>query len=449
MENYDFDLFVIGAGSGGVRAARMSASYGAKVAVAEERHLGGTCVNVGCVPKKLFVYASHYKHTFKEAEGFGWNSGETKFQWKTLLENKNNEIKRLNEIYKNLLEKPGVTIINGRAVIKDPHTITVDGKDYTAERILVAVGNLPTVPEFEGSEHVITSNEAFFLQELPKRAIIVGGGYIAVEFAGIFNGLDVETTQLYRGELFLRGFDTESREFLADEMKKKGVNLRFQTNITKIEKTEEGLVAHLTDNTTITADLIMYATGRSPYVKGLGLEEAGVELDKAGAIVVNDLFQSSVPSIYAIGDVLNRIQLTPVALAEGMALAKHFFNNEEIKIDYDNIATTVFSQPSFGTLGLTEEEAQEKHDVSIFQSSFRPMKHTLSGSDEKMFMKMIVDKKSDRVLGIHIIGDDAGEMLQGLAIAMKAGATKADFDSTIGIHPTAAEEFVSMREPVR
>ncbi len=449
MANYDFDLFVIGAGSGGVRAARMSAGLGAHVAIAEDRYLGGTCVNVGCVPKKLFVYASHFTEDFENAKGFGWNIGSTDFDWSKLIKNKNAEIKRLNGVYKKILDNSGAETIHGRATVVDEHTVEINGKQITAERILIATGGWPSVPDIPGKEHIISSNEAFFLDSLPEKIIIVGGGYIAVEFAGIFHGLGVDTTLLYRGPLFLRGFDQDIREALANEMIKKGINIKFESNISEIEKIENKFIATLEDGDQIEAGQIMYATGRKPMTENLGLEKAGIELDKNNAIKVNDEYQTNVPSIYAIGDVTNRVNLTPVALAEGMVLAKRFYGNEDKDVDYSNIPTCVFSQPNIGTVGLTEEEARKKYDdIDIYKSSFKPMKLSLSDSDEKTFMKLIVDKKSDLVVGVHMLGPDAGEIIQGIGIAIKAGATKKVFDSTIGIHPTAAEEFVTMRDPV-
>lgn len=450
MSNYDYELFVIGAGSGGVRAARMSASYGARVGIAEDRYLGGTCVNVGCVPKKLFVYASHVSEEIHNARGFGWEFDHTTFDWSTLIKNKNTEIQRLNGVYKNLLDNTGVETIYGRATIVDEHTVAIEGKQFTAERILVATGGWPMVPDIPGKEHVISSNEAFFLESLPEKIIIVGGGYIAVEFAGIFNGLGVDTTLLYRGPLFLRGFDHDIRITLAEEMQKKGINIKFKTNINSIEKTEDQLIATLEDGTRLEAGQIMYATGRKPMTNDLGLEKVGIKLDEKNAIKVNKDYQTNVPSIYAIGDVTDRVNLTPVALAEGMVLAKRFFGNEDKSVDYSDIPTCVFSQPNLGTVGLTEEQAREKYkDIDIYKSKFTPMKYSLSDNDEKTLMKMIVDKTTDRVIGVHMLGPDAGEIIQGIGIAMKAGARKADFDSTIGIHPTAAEEFVTMREPVK
>lgn len=450
MSEYDFDLFVIGAGSGGVRAGRMSASLGARVAVAEDSDLGGTCVNVGCVPKKLMVFASHYSEDFHEASGFGWNVGPRSHTWSQLIENKNKEIARLNGIYGSLLNNAGVTLIKGRGTVTGPHSVEVAGKTYTAERILVAVGGWPTVPDIPGKEHIITSNEFFYLEDLPKRVIVVGGGYIAVELAGIFNGLGAQVTQLYRGPLFLRGFDEDVRHFVAGEVRKKGIDLQFNSNIASVSKDDAGvLTATLEDGSEMQADVVLYATGRAPKTQNLGLEEAGVELAKNGAIVVNDDFQSSVPSIYALGDVIDRVALTPVAIGEGMVVAHNTYGKGGRKMDYRDIPTAVFSQPPIGTVGLTEAQAREEYgDVDIYCSEFRPMKHTLSGSEERSLMKLIVDRASDRVVGLHMVGPEAGEITQGFGVAIKAGATKADFDATVGIHPTSAEEFVTMREPV-
>jgi len=448
--SYDYDFFVIGAGSGGVRASRIAAGLGANVAVAEDMFLGGTCVNVGCVPKKLFVYGSHFPEEFEAAAGFGWTVGESSFDWSVLRDNKTKEIERLNGIYERMLGNTGVEIIKGRATVVDGHTVAVDGQQYTAERILVAVGGWPAIPDIPGKEHIISSNEAFYLDEFPQRVIVVGGGYIAVEFAGIFNGLGSETHLLYRGEQFLRGFDQDIREFTANEMQKKGVNLHFNSNIASIEKQADGaLLATLEDGSTLEVDSIMYATGRKPKTENLGLENTAVELTDKGNIVVNDDFQTAEPSIYAVGDVIDRMQLTPVALAEGMALARNLYSGkDDHRVDYDFIATAVFCQPNIGTVGYTEDQAKEKFEkVAVYKSDFKHMKHTLSGIDERTFMKLLVDQATDRVVGCHMVGADAGEIVQGLAIAMKAGATKAHFDSTIGIHPTAAEEFVTMREP--
>ena len=448
MAKRDYDLFVLGAGSGGVRAARTAAALGAKVAIAEERYLGGTCVNVGCVPKKLFVYASHFADEFREAAGFGWQVGERLFDWSVLLANKNLEIQRLNDIYADLLEKSGAERFDGRAVITGKNEVAINGEKITAERLLVATGGWPHIPEIPGRDHVISSNEAFFLERLPARAVVVGGGYIAVEFACIFNGLGVNTTLLYRGDLFLRGFDRECRAFLAQEMEKKGVTLRFNASVNKIEKQNGRLTADLGPGGPLETDLILYATGRRPNTQGLGLEAAGVRLNDKGAVLVNEQWQSSTPSIYAIGDVTDRMNLTPVATAEGTALARNLYNGEARRVDYRDIPTCIFSQPQLGTVGLTEEQARaEFEQVEIYKSGFTHLKHTLSGSAEKTLMKLIVDKGTDRVVGAHLVGADAGEIAQGLGIALKAGATKAVFDATIGIHPTAAEELVTMREP--
>lgn len=451
MAEFDYDLFVIGAGSGGVRAGRMAAAEGVRVAVAEDRYLGGTCVNVGCVPKKLYVQASHYAESFHEAEGFGLKAGPVSFDWPTLRDNKTNEISRLNGIYTNLLKNAGCDLIDGRARVVGPHAVEVNGKTYSAERILVATGGWPFIPDVPGKEHVISSNEVFDLATFPTDVLVVGGGYIAVEFAGIFAGLGANTHLIYRGDLFLRGFDQEIREYTAQEVAKKGVKLNFNTDIKSIHKLDNSrLQAELNDGRTLEADQILYATGRVPNVNGLGLEELGVALADNGAVVVNEQFQTSVPSIYAIGDVIDRVQLTPVALAEGMALVRHLYAQGSPEVDYELIPTAVFCQPNIGTVGLNEEEAKERYaEIKVFRSEFKPLKHTLSGSDERTLMKMIVDAETDRVLGVHMVGAEAGEIIQGIGVALKAGATKAVFDSTIGIHPTSAEELVTMRQPVR
>ena len=449
MAQYDYDLFTIGAGSGGVRASRLSASFGAKVAVAEERYLGGTCVNVGCIPKKLLVYASHYGEDFDDLAGYGWTVGERRFDWAKLIENKNREIHRLNGIYRKILADAGVALIEGHAEVVDPHTVVIDGKQITAKYILVAVGSWPSVPKFPGAEFAITSNEAFYLRSLPERVIVVGGGYIGVEFAGIFHGLGAHTTQLYRGEIFLRGFDDDIRKTLADEMRKRGVDLRFRTEISKIEKIGGQLKATLTDGSVLAAEQILYATGRGSKTPDLGLEKAGVKLKENGAVVVDEYSKSTVDSIYAIGDCTDRMMLTPVAIAEGMALANTLFNNKPTKPSYLNVPTAVFSTPNCGTVGLTEAEARLRgQNIDIYRTSFKPLRHTLTGRDERTMMKLVVDQVSDKVLGCHMVGPDAGEITQGLAIALNCGATKAQFDMTIGIHPTAAEEFVTMRTKV-
>jgi glutathione reductase (NADPH) len=448
---FDYDLFVIGAGSGGVRMARMSAQYGAKVAIAEEQHLGGTCVNVGCVPKKLFVYAAEFSESFHNAQGFGWSlTGQQTHNWPTLLHNKNAEIERLNGVYRNLLVNSGCDLIESRAVVTGPNSVQVGGKTVTAKYILVATGGYPFVPEVEGKALAITSNEAFYLPDLPEKIIIVGGGYIAVEFAGIFNGLGVEVDLVYRGPKILRTFDQDLSSLLPIEMEKKGIHIHLNANIDSIVESATGTkIATLTNGETIEAGEVMYATGRKPYVEGLGLETTSVALNNAGAIQVDEQFRTAEPSIFAVGDVIDRVQLTPVALAEGMALSGMLFNNQPFKMDYSDIATAVFSQPNIGTVGLTETQARDQFvDIDIYKSSFKAMKQTLAGGDEQTFMKLIVDKSSDRVVGCHMLGESAGEIMQGIGIAIKAGATKAHFDATIGIHPTSAEEFVTMRTPV-
>ncbi|RRV11009.1 glutathione-disulfide reductase [Stutzerimonas xanthomarina] len=447
---YDFDLFVIGAGSGGVRAARFAAGFGAKVAVAESRYLGGTCVNVGCVPKKLLVYGAHYAEDIGQAQGYGWTIDGATFDWKTLIANKDREIQRLNGIYRSILVDSGVTLLQAHARLVDAHTVEVGGKQYTAEHILIATGGWPHVPAIPGREHAITSNEAFYLESLPRRVLVVGGGYIAVEFASIFHGCGADTKLLYRGELFLRGFDGSLRDHLKDEMIKKGVDLQFNADIVHIDKQADGsLLATLEDGRTLEADCIFYATGRRPMLDNLGLEKAGVALDARGFIAVDDEYRTSVSSILAIGDVIGRVQLTPVALAEGMAVARRLFKPEQYrKVDYTTIPTAVFSLPNMATVGLTEEEAREQgYNVTIFESRFRPMKLTMTDSLERSLMKLVVDAETDRVLGCHMAGPDAGEIMQGLGVALKAGATKQVFDDTLGIHPTAAEEFVTMRTP--
>ncbi|MGE4606540.1 MAG: glutathione-disulfide reductase [Myxococcota bacterium] len=447
--NRDYDLFVIGAGSGGVRAGRISANYGARVAVAEDKELGGTCVNVGCIPKKLFVYASHFREDFEDSAGFGWSVAGQEFEWPTLLRNKDREITRLDGIYSKLLSEAGVDLVRGRARVVDPHTVEVDAQTFTATNILVATGSWPSVPQIPGVEYAITSNEAFHLDALPKRAIVVGGGYIAVEFAGIYRGLGVEVTQLYRGSMFLRGFDDDVRAALAEEMQKKGFDLRFDSNIASIEKVSTGLRATLEDGSTLDADTILFATGRTPNTRGLGLEEAGVELAGNGAIVVDEFSRSSVPSIWAVGDATDRINLTPVAIHEAMCLASTLFRDDPIRPVHSDVASAVFSQPPIGSVGLTEAQARETFpEIDIYCSRFRALKHTLTGSQEQTLMKLIVDRASDRVVGVHMVGPDAGEIIQGFSVAVKCGATKSQFDATIGIHPTSAEEFVTMREAV-
>ena len=477
-QDYDYDLFVIGAGSGGTRAARIAAGYGARVAVAEERFLGGTCVNVGCIPKKLFVYASHFAEDFEDAAGFGWRgpaaaaassgggSGLAAFDWPTLVANKDREIERLNGIYRGLIEGAGARLFDARATITGPHAISVDGSTVSARHILVATGGEPTLPDIPGIEHAIRSDDVFYLERLPQRLVVVGGGYIAVELAGVFAGLGVEVTQLYRGPLFLRGFDDDIRRGLAEEMRKRGVELRFDANVAAIERVADGgsagggvrarLVAGVgrggpgAEAETLDADLILYATGRHPNTAGLGLENAGVETAPNGAILVDAWSRSNVEHVWAVGDVTDRINLTPVAIREGHCFAETVFNDNPISPDHEDVPTAVFSQPAIGTCGLTEAEAEARYpEIDVYLSTFRPLKHTLSGRDQRSVMKLLVDAATDRVVGCHLLDPDAAEIVQGVGIAMKCGATKAQFDRTMAIHPTAAEEIVTMREPAR
>ena len=451
--DFDYDLFVLGAGSGGVRASRMSASYGAKVAVAESMFLGGTCVNVGCVPKKLFVYGSHFHEEFQDAQNYGWDVPDSAFHWPTLRDNKTKEISRLNGIYSNLLNDAGVTLYDAHARLLDAHTVQVGEETVTARYILVATGGWPDMPDIPGIEHAISSNEAFYLPDFPEQVTVIGGGYIAVEFAGIFAGLGAKTTLLYRGGMFLRGFDDSIRSFVKEEIEKKGVELLFETEATHIHKQDDGsLRLDLTNGNTLIADTVLCATGRSPKTQDIGLEDAGVALGDNGQVLVNADYQTNVENIYAIGDVTDRVQLTPVAIEEAMCVSSNLFTDQpKRRMDYQNIATAVFCQPNIGTVGLTEAEAMVDHagDLDIYESQFKPMKHTLSGRDERTLLKMIVCRSSDQVLGIHMVGPDAGEIVQGLAVAMVAGATKAQFDATVGIHPTAAEEFVTLRSVSR
>ncbi|MGQ4879863.1 glutathione-disulfide reductase [Billgrantia sp. LNSP4103-1] len=448
MSDFDYDLFVIGAGSGGVRAARTAAATGARVAVAEDRYLGGTCVNVGCVPKKLYSYAAHFHDAFQDARGFGWQLHEApRFDWATLRDNKIAEIKRLNGIYARLLENAGVRLIHGRARVVDAHRVEVGAETFTAAKILVAVGGWPWVPDIPGRELVVTSNEVFDLERMPRRFLALGGGYIAVEFASIFNGLGSESHLVYRGELFLRGFDREVREFTREQMAAKGVNLHFETNIERIDKVEDGLKVSLTNGESLVVDAVLAATGRKPNLDRVGLDALDVELNADGTLKVNDRFETSIPSLLALGDVTGGPELTPVALAEAMHLVQqHFSDTPPRPMDYRNIATAVFCHPNIGTVGLSEEDARKQYgSIRVYRTDFRPMKHTLSGSEERCLMKLVVDDESDVVIGAHMVGEEAGELIQGIAIAVRAGLTKADFDATVGIHPTAAEEFVTMR----
>ena len=453
MSSFQFDLVVVGGGSGGVRAARMAAQRGARVALAEVGALGGTCVNVGCIPKKLYSYAAGYAEAFEEAAGFGWQVAHPTLDWARLKANRATEITRLNGIYRQLLVGAGVQLITGWAMLVDAHTVQVGEQQFTAENILLATGGTPTVPGIPGGEHAVVSDAMFDLEPFPQRLLVVGGGYIACEFASIFNGLGAQVTQVYRGTQVLRGFDDDVRNFLAQEVRKAGVDLRLEADVASILHTPAGLEVRLVSGDTLTVDQVLYAIGRVPNVQGLGLEAAGVAQGKDGAIKVNAHYQTSVPSIYALGDVTARIQLTPVALGEAMVLVDHLLGPKTGKtarqMDYDLIPTAVFTHPNIGTVGLSEAAARKQFgQVSIFRSEFKALRHTLSGSTERTLMKLVVDDATDRVVGLHMVGSDAGEVVQGFAVAMKAGATKAVFDSTIGIHPTAAEEFVTMREPV-
>jgi glutathione reductase (NADPH) len=461
---FDFELFVIGGGSAGVRAARMAGQRGGRVALAEmlgTEGMGGTCVNVGCIPKKLYSYAAHYAEAAHEARGYGWEGPAPALNWDTLKANRGAEISRLNAVYSKLLVGSGVSVFDGFARIDGAHQITLatrnaDGTQghqrFTAQNILIATGGTPHVPHFAGREHVITSNDIFDLEPFPKRLMVVGGGYIASEFASIFNGLGAQVTQLYRGEQILRGFDDEVRHFVAAEMRKTGVDLRLGTDVVDIRKTEAGLHVALKDGTSVMADAVLYATGRVPNVKGMGLEALGVAQGTQGEVIVNEDYRTNLPSIFAVGDVTNRLQLTPVALGEAMVVVDQLFGPAAGKaprsMSYDFIPTAIFTHPNVGTVGYSEAAAREKFgDITLFRSEFKSLRHTLSGSTERTLMKLVVDTASDRVVGLHMVGAEAGEIVQGFAVAMKAGATKAVFDSTIGIHPTAAEEFVTMREP--
>ncbi len=447
MDHYDFDLFVIGGGSGGVRAARVAGQRGARVALAEHGALGGTCVNVGCIPKKLYSYAAHVADDFEDARGFGWDLAQApRLDWGRLKANRAKEITRLNGVYLNLLGGVKVKLLRGWARLTGPHEVEVDGKTFSARHILLATGGRPSVPHIPGRELVVTSDDMFDLEPFPKRLLVVGGGYIACEFASIFNGLGAQVVQLHRGEQVLRGFDDDVRGFLAQEIRKHGVDLRLNAGVAAITRHAQGLQATLNDGSLVEADAVLYATGRVPNVAGMGLEELGVAQGKDGAVIVNDQYQSSVPSICALGDVTARLQLTPVALGEAMALVDHLLGDGQRRMGYDFIPSAVFTHPNIGTVGHTEAAAREKFGrVLIFKTDFSPLKHTLSGSQERTFMKLVVDQASDRVVGLHMVGPEAGEITQGFAVAMKMGATKAQFDSTIGIHPTAAEEFVTMR----
>lgn len=451
MQEFDYDLFVIGAGSGGVRAARIASQYGARVAIAEEYRVGGTCVIRGCVPKKLFTYAAHYSEDFEDAAGYGWTVGETSFDWPTLIANKDREIDRLNGIYITNLEKSGVEIFDTRATLRDRHSVYLVKEDrhVTAKTILIGTGGTPNFDStIEGIEHTISSNEAFHLDKLPKSIVITGGGYIAVEFACIFNGLGVDTTVIYRGDKVLRGFDDDVRDLVQQSMIDDGITVDLGDVFTKIEKTEAGLIGHTKNGKTFEADQIMFAIGRSPNTDGLGLANVGIELNGKGAIKVDEYSRTSVDNIFAVGDVTDRVNLTPVAIREGHAVADNEFGGKDVTVDHTEIATAVFTTPEIGTVGLSEEEAVKTFPaVDVYKSSFRPMKSILPGRNNKMLMKLIVDAGTQRVVGCHIVGPAAGEMSQLVGIAVKMKATKADFDATMAVHPTAAEELVTMHEP--
>jgi len=449
MSGFDVDLFVIGAGSGGVRAARIAAGYGAKVMIAEEFRVGGTCVIRGCIPKKLMVYASRFADDFADAAGFGWTVPEPTFNWQKLVSGKEAEISRLSAIYRTNLDKAGVSIVDSRAEVIGPNTIRLkaDGREISAKYILVSTGGTPVLePSIPGLEHTITSNEVFDLPHLPKRMLIIGGGYIAVEFASVFARLSTKVTLTVRSENVLRGFDEDMRGHIRDGLIHAGVDLKAVTLPTRIDRRPDGLAVTLSDGSVLDVDQVMVATGRVPHTKGLGLDTAGVELDAAGAVKVNNFSKTNIDSIYAVGDVTNRVNLTPVAIREGHAFADTMFGNKEWCVDYANIATAVFTTPELGTVGLTEQQARDQFDcVDIYAASFRPLKATLSGRQEKTSMKVIVDGLTDRVLGVHIVGDHAGELAQVLGIVVKMGGRKSDFDDTMAVHPTSAEELVTMR----
>ncbi|WP_425409966.1 glutathione-disulfide reductase [Hyphococcus sp.] len=451
MTKYDYDLFTIGAGSGGVRASRLAASYGAKVGVAEEYRVGGTCVIRGCVPKKFLVYASEYGHGYHHARGYGWSADNVSFDWKALIENKDNEIDRLNGIYIRNLKNAGADIFQTRATLKDPHTVHLEAedRDVTAERILIATGGAPWTDEtVPGHDLGVTSNEAFHLDSLPGHVVVAGGGYIAIEFACIFKGLGCDVCLVYRGEDILRHFDADISVQLHAELQRQGIRVVTQNIFEKIEKTDgEKKRVHLSGGDTIETNLVFWAVGRKPTTRGLGLEEAGVELDKNGAVKVNENSQSSVDNIFAVGDVTDRVNLTPVAIREGAAFAETYYNDNPTQTDYRFIPKAVFSQPPVGTVGYSEQDARHEFDnVDIYKTNFRAMKHMLTGSEERVMMKLVVDGDTDRVLGCHIVGEDAPEMIQCIAIAVKAGLKKKDFDDTVALHPTIAEELVTMRE---
>ncbi len=448
MSTFDYDLFVIGGGSGGVRAARMSAQYGAKVGLAEEFRYGGTCVIRGCVPKKLLVYASSFAEMFEDSRGYGWSEVHPTFDWSVMRGQKEAEITRLEGIYKTNLQKAGVEPFHTRATVASPHSVRLaDGTEFTTRHILIATGGTPFVPEIEGADLAITSNEIFDVDALPQKAMVVGGGYIASEFAGILNGMGVQVTQVYRRDPILRGFDQDIRAHVQEALRARGIEILTYEDVDRIAGAPGDLTVHLTSGSTRQVGLVLYATGRIPNTAGLGLAEAGVRLTENGAVQVDDWSQSSIPSVYAVGDVTDRMALTPVAIREGAAFAETVFNAAPTKPDHSMVPSAVFTQPEIGTVGLTEDQARSEGEIEVYRSAFRPMMNVVSGRDEKMLMKLVVDKESDRVRGVHIVGHGAGEMIQMAAIAVKMGATKADFDRTVAVHPTAAEELVTMKEP--
>jgi len=445
---YDYDLFVIGAGSGGVASSRRAAPYGARAAICENSRVGGTCVIRGCIPKKLFVYGAHVSEEIRDAANFGWTIRDARFDWPTLVANTAKEVDRLNGIYENMLRDAGVELIRGSGRLVDPHTVEVDGHRATAERILIASGARPALPDVPGIEHAITSDDVFTLERKPERMVIVGGGYIAVEFACVFNALGTQVTEVIRGDNVLRGFDRDIRLHLESEMEREGIDIRRRTQVSEIVRHIDCLLVNCVDGSHIEADVVMYATGRIPNTENLGLAEAGVEMRRNGAVVVDEWSRSSVENIYAVGDCTDRKNLTPVAIAEGRALVETLYNDNPMTIDYDHVPSAVFSQPPVGSVGLPEEEARSRYgDISLFRSTFRPLKNTVSGNPGRTMMKLVVDKASDRVVGAHMVGPDAPEIVQMVAIAMNFGATKAQFDATIGAHPTAGEEFMIMYKP--
>jgi glutathione reductase (NADPH) len=445
--SHEFDFVVVGAGSAGIRAARTAAEFGARVAVIEASLLGGTCVNLGCVPKKLLCYAAEYGSAFADALGYGWSSRDAVFDWATLIANKDAAISRLNGWYERVLAQADVSVIHGYARLADANTVMVESAAYRAPRIVIATGATPRIAAIPGREFAITSNEAFFLERLPARPVVVGGGYIAVEFASIFHELGSDTALLYRGPLFLRGFDADARRFLADQLRVRGLKLHFDATVRSIRKVGADYRVGLSNDVELNADCVLFATGRTPNTRGLGLAEAGVALSAEGGVIVDEDYRTSLPSVYAIGDVTARLMLTPVALAEARVLVQNLCDGQAKRLDYARVPTTVFSAPNLAAVGLTEADARAAYtQVDVFKKDFSPLKHLLSGRKERAFMKLVVDRVSDRVIGAHMVGADAGEIIQGLAVAMQAGATKADFDATLGIHPTAAEEFVTMRE---